>query len=54
MNEYKKRGLLTAYALLNTQNVNGLRPECIREQELVDNGKAHFKNSTGSQHESSF
>ncbi|MEH7179704.1 hypothetical protein [Neobacillus vireti] len=44
--EYKKRGLLTAYALLNTQNVNGLRPECIREQELVDNGKAYFQTST--------
>jgi hypothetical protein len=44
--EYKKRGLMTAYALLNTQNKNGLRPECIREQELVDYGKAHFQNST--------
>lgn len=44
--EYKKRGLLTAYALLNTQNVNGLRPECIREQELIDNGIAYFQNST--------
>jgi hypothetical protein len=44
--EYKQRGLLTAYALLNTQNVNGLRPECIREQELVDKGKTYFKNSS--------
>ncbi|WP_010281372.1 hypothetical protein [Bacillus timonensis] len=44
--EYKERGLLTAYALLQTQNKNGLRPECIREQELLDNGTAYFKNST--------
>ncbi|ALC91376.1 hypothetical protein AM500_17400 [Bacillus sp. FJAT-18017] len=44
--EYKERGLLTAYALLNTQNKNGLRPECIREKELLDNGTSFFKNST--------
>lgn len=42
---YKERGLLTAYALLHTQNKNGLRPECIREQELIDNGTTYFKNS---------
>ncbi|WP_059173865.1 hypothetical protein [Bacillus sp. FJAT-27445] len=44
--EYKERGLLTAYALLNTQNRNGLRPECIREQELEEKGISHFKNSS--------
>ncbi|MEH7236015.1 hypothetical protein [Bacillus sp. JJ1562] len=44
--EYKERGLLTANALLNTQNKKGLRPECIREHELIDNGTAFFKNST--------
>lgn len=44
--EYKKRGLLTAYALLNTQNLNGLRPECIREQELLDKGNGYFQTST--------
>ncbi|WP_042462009.1 glycoside hydrolase family protein [Neobacillus dielmonensis] len=44
--EYKKRGLLTAYALLNTQNKNGLRPECIRERELVEKGTSYFRNST--------
>ncbi|WP_449540348.1 hypothetical protein [Ferdinandcohnia sp. Marseille-Q9671] len=45
--EYKKRGLLTAYALLNTQNSNGLRPECIREHELLDKGVTYFQESTG-------
>ncbi|THE13613.1 hypothetical protein E1I69_06780 [Bacillus timonensis] len=44
--EYKERGLLTAYALLHTQNKNGLRPECIREKELLDHGTAYFRNST--------
>ncbi|MFE7062853.1 hypothetical protein ACFVAD_11945 [Sutcliffiella sp. NPDC057660] len=44
--EYKNRGLSTAYALLNTQNVNGLRPECIREKELLDNEKVYFQHST--------
>ncbi|WP_053365854.1 hypothetical protein [Bacillus sp. FJAT-27245] len=44
--EYRERGLLTAYSLLNTQNRNGLRPECIREQELVEHGSSFFKNST--------
>ncbi|WP_440273700.1 hypothetical protein [Ferdinandcohnia sp. SAFN-114] len=43
---YKERGLLTAYALLNTQNKKGLRPECIREQELIKKGPAYFQNST--------
>ncbi|MEH7380159.1 hypothetical protein V7138_06740 [Bacillus sp. JJ1533] len=43
---YKERGLLTAYALLHTQNQNGLRPECIREQELMEKGRAYFQNST--------
>lgn len=44
--EYKERGLLTAYALLNTQNRNGLRPECIRERELKEKGIAYFQHST--------
>lgn len=44
--KYKERGLLTAYALLHTQNKNGLRPECIRERELLNNGTSYFKNST--------
>lgn len=44
--EYKKRGLLTANALLNTQNENGLRPECIREHELIDKGVTYFQDST--------
>ncbi|CEG26447.1 hypothetical protein [Bacillus sp. B-jedd] len=44
--EYKERGLLTAYSLLNTQNKEGLRPECIREQELLEKGTSFFKNST--------
>jgi hypothetical protein len=43
---YKERGLLTAYALLNTQNKNGLRPECIRKQELKEKGTAYFQNTT--------
>lgn len=43
--EYKERGLLTAYSLLKTQNNDGLRPECIREQELLDKGVSFFKNS---------
>ncbi|WP_053362667.1 hypothetical protein [Bacillus sp. FJAT-27251] len=43
--EYKNRGLLTAYSLLDTQNKNGLRLECIREQELMEKGKDYFKQS---------
>ncbi|OCA85863.1 hypothetical protein A8F94_13440 [Bacillus sp. FJAT-27225] len=43
--QYKDRGLLTAYALLNTQNRNGLRPECIRESELAEKGASYFRDS---------
>jgi hypothetical protein len=41
--EYKKRGLLTAYSLLKTQNQNGLRPEAIREKELFEKGIPYFR-----------
>ncbi|MFK4997022.1 hypothetical protein ACI2OX_03935 [Bacillus sp. N9] len=43
--EYKQRGLLTAKALLQTQNQLGLRPEAIRERELVENGLEYYQNS---------
>ncbi|MCA1041789.1 hypothetical protein LCM00_20030 [Bacillus infantis] len=43
--EYKRRGLMTARALLSTQNKKGLRPECIRENELIVKGADYFKTS---------
>ncbi len=44
--EYKRRGLLTAKALLDTQNKKGLRPACIRENELLEKGIEFFQSST--------
>jgi len=37
--EYRKRGLLTANALLETQHDNGLRPEVLRRKKLFEVGR---------------
>ncbi|HEY4552359.1 MAG TPA: hypothetical protein VIG80_04130, partial [Bacillaceae bacterium] len=48
LEEYKKRGLWTAKALLETQNRFGLRPEVLIGKEVKDKGRAYYRNSEAS------
>lgn len=43
--EYKRRGLYTANAMLNTQNSNGLRVEVLLENEVSERGTAYYSDS---------
>ncbi|WP_210367560.1 hypothetical protein [Bacillus sp. REN3] len=43
--EYKKRGLATVDALLDTQNRNGLRVEVLLEKEVLEKGASYYARS---------
>lgn len=43
--EYKKRGLITAKTMLETQNKNGLRPEVLLRSEVLEKGRSYYRHS---------